>query len=215
MPRRWSDLDSDEHRLPQGFKRTGYDADERRYYFSDGGGQTWRSQPGNAYGVLTPVEPEPPVTIPRRCQQQPPPYSKEPTDDPPPRESTSLYRHFTDILSSQQITSASSSIPKRSHTINIPAVASLKRSSTAAASFIRSRGKHLTKSGHSKEPSHDDDSQRSPRAISHWRSASVLATIGRSATTATSYMRGKMRQNAEDVNEEPRPAQEADRDKRN
>ena len=99
MPRRWTDLDSvravvlpaharpdlryipkDEHRLPEGFKRVGYDADERRNYFRDGDGRMWRSGPGNEYGVLTPVRPEPPTTIPRRppSPQPPPSYSKEP-----------------------------------------------------------------------------------------------------------------------------------------
>ena len=85
MHRRWTDLDSvksvllsssltiqlhntskDEYRLPEGLRRVGYDADERRHYFRDRDGQAWRSEPGNEYGVLTPVRDEPPVTIPRR-----------------------------------------------------------------------------------------------------------------------------------------------------
>ncbi|KAF9782140.1 hypothetical protein BJ322DRAFT_197307 [Thelephora terrestris] len=156
MPRRWSDLDSDEYRLPEGFRRVGYDADERRYYFHDGNGQTWRSEPGNEYGLLTRARPEPPVTIPRRPPPPPPPpHSKKPVDDSPPRESTPTFKAFREILKPHQLTSASST-PKRSHTINIPSVAALKRSSSSAASFVRSRGKYFTKSRGSKEASHDD-----------------------------------------------------------
>lgn len=117
-------------------------------------------------------------------------------DDASPEESTPTSKLFTDILSSSQITSASSSTLRRSHTINIPALASLKRSSTTAASFIRSRGKYFTRPGHSKEPSHDDDSQRSPPAISP-------VTIKRSATTTASataaYMRGMVKPSIEPI----------------
>jgi hypothetical protein len=117
-------------------------------------------------------------------------------DDPHPRESTSAFKSFTGILGSHQITSASSSTPKRSHTINIPsAAASLRRSSTTAASFIKSQGKHFTKSGRPMEQSHDDgtDSRRPPPTHRHRRIASASATIRRSATTATTYIRGKMK----------------------
>ena len=121
-------------------------------------------------------------------------------DDPSTKESASTSKPFTDILSSHQITSASSPTPRRSHTINIPTVASLKRSSTTAASFIRSRGKYFTRPGHSKEQLHDDDSLRSPPAISP-------VTVRRSATTTASstaaYMRGMMRPSVEPMDEDP------------
>lgn len=45
----------DEQRLPEGFVRTGYDADEQIYYFSDGQGRTYESEPGNRYGTLWPT----------------------------------------------------------------------------------------------------------------------------------------------------------------
>jgi len=167
MPRRWTDLDSDEYRLPEGFRRVGYDADERRYYFLDGGGRTWQSEPGNEFGVLTPARPEPPVTIPRR-PLHPPPRAKGPVDDPPSRKSTSTFETFREMLKPRQVTSASPT-PKRSHTINVPAIATLKRSSTLAASFIRSRGRYFTKSGDPKETSHDGDNEHSPRTIHHRR----------------------------------------------
>ena len=123
-------------------------------------------------------------------------------DDPPLVAGyESAFKSFTNILGSHQIASASS--PKRSHTINIPSTASLKRSSTTAASFIRSRGKYFTQSGHSKEPSHDNDSQRSP---GHRRIASASMTIRRSATTATSYIKGRMKPRADPVNGNPQPS---------
>lgn len=120
------------------------------------------------------------------------------SDDPPPKESTSRFKFFTDILGSRQITSASSSTPKRSHTINIPVVASLKRSTTTTTSFIRSRGKHLTKFGRSKEPSHDDENQKSSPVIKHRRISSSPVTVRRSATSsATTRTRGMVNPRAE------------------
>ncbi|KAF9651792.1 hypothetical protein BDM02DRAFT_3184295 [Thelephora ganbajun] len=199
MPRRWTDLDSDEYRLPEGFKRVGYDADERRHYFRDGDGQTWRSEPGNEYGVFTPVRPEPPVAIPRRSH---PPYLKEPVDDPPPREFASTFK-FTDVLSSHRITSASSSTPKRSHTINIPSIASLKRSSTAAALFVRSRGKYFTKFSHSKEPPCDGGNQQFPHAIDHRRVTCSPVIVRRPTTTIMAYIRGKMKSDVKPVDGNP------------
>ena len=118
-----------------------------------------------------------------------------PLDEPQTRESASASVSFVDILGSHQITSASPSGPKRSHTINIPFAASLKRSSTTAASFIRSRGGRFTKSVHPGELPHNggNDSQRPPHVINHRRIASASMTIRRSATSATAYIRGKMK----------------------
>jgi len=180
MPRRWTDLDSDEHRLPEGFRRVGYDADERCHYFCDGDGQTWRSEPGNEFGVLAPVRPEPPVTIPRR---PPPPDSKVPIDDPPPRVSISVFKTFQEMFRPRQMTSAPPTL-RKSHTINIPSVSLLKRSSTIAASFVKSRGKYFTKSGHSKEPSHESETEQ-PHTTHHRRAVSTPVTVRRSATTTT------------------------------
>lgn len=43
----------DEHRLPEGMKRVGYDADTQRYYYRDGGGSLWEGPEGSQYGQLT------------------------------------------------------------------------------------------------------------------------------------------------------------------
>ncbi|KAF2183208.1 carbohydrate-binding module family 50 protein [Zopfia rhizophila CBS 207.26] len=52
---RWADLDSDEHRLPEGFTRVGYDADSQTYTYQDSSGRTWEGEEGNRYGQLHPV----------------------------------------------------------------------------------------------------------------------------------------------------------------
>ncbi|KAF9485658.1 hypothetical protein BDN70DRAFT_795490, partial [Pholiota conissans] len=46
----------DAYRLPEGFKRTGFDADTRRYHFRDSRGVLYQSEPEMEYGPLTPVE---------------------------------------------------------------------------------------------------------------------------------------------------------------
>jgi hypothetical protein len=46
----------DEHRLPEGFERVGYDADTERYTFIERTtGKYYESAPGNRYGLLTPL----------------------------------------------------------------------------------------------------------------------------------------------------------------
>ncbi|KAF2680383.1 carbohydrate-binding module family 50 protein [Lentithecium fluviatile CBS 122367] len=52
---RWADQDSDEHRLPEGMKRIGYDADTQIYTFRDASGAIYESESGNRYGELWPA----------------------------------------------------------------------------------------------------------------------------------------------------------------
>ncbi|KAK0229780.1 hypothetical protein EDD85DRAFT_849720 [Armillaria nabsnona] len=54
MPRS-SQHAEDSSRLPEGFRRIGYDADTMRYTFTDKHGKLYRSAPGEEYGTLTPV----------------------------------------------------------------------------------------------------------------------------------------------------------------
>ncbi|RYO65145.1 hypothetical protein AA0113_g5224 [Alternaria arborescens] len=49
---RWTDVDSDAERLPDGFERIGYDADTQTYTFRDASGRVYESEPGNRYGEL-------------------------------------------------------------------------------------------------------------------------------------------------------------------
>ncbi|KAG9190588.1 hypothetical protein G6011_08676 [Alternaria panax] len=49
---RWTDMDSDAGRLPDGFERIGYDADTQTYTFRDASGRIYESEPGNRYGEL-------------------------------------------------------------------------------------------------------------------------------------------------------------------
>ncbi|KAI0377132.1 hypothetical protein F5Y04DRAFT_191714 [Hypomontagnella monticulosa] len=50
---RWSYLDEDDYRLPEGMTRIGYDADDQTYTFRDTDGSIWESAPGNRYGQLS------------------------------------------------------------------------------------------------------------------------------------------------------------------
>lgn len=52
----------DEHRLPEGMQRVGYDADTERYTFRDADGNFFESAPGSRYGELRPVSDIPQAT---------------------------------------------------------------------------------------------------------------------------------------------------------
>jgi LysM repeat protein len=52
---RYSRLDTDDERLPEGMTRVGYDADTQVYTFQDADGSYWESAPGCEYGQLTRV----------------------------------------------------------------------------------------------------------------------------------------------------------------
>jgi hypothetical protein len=57
-PRAWSTAPiqtaQDASRLPEGFRRTAYDADTGRYYFRDAHGQLWAGPAGSRFGELKP-----------------------------------------------------------------------------------------------------------------------------------------------------------------
>ena len=42
----------DDHRLPEGMKRIGYDADTSRYIFRDRDGSLWQGPEGSEYGEM-------------------------------------------------------------------------------------------------------------------------------------------------------------------
>ncbi|KAJ7481775.1 hypothetical protein FB451DRAFT_1170923 [Mycena latifolia] len=50
---RWTQFNEDSTRLPEGMKRTGYDADTARYTFCDREGNTYLGPPHEEYGSLT------------------------------------------------------------------------------------------------------------------------------------------------------------------
>ncbi|KAH6849661.1 hypothetical protein B0I37DRAFT_369511 [Chaetomium sp. MPI-CAGE-AT-0009] len=56
---RWSHLDTDEERLPEGMTRIGYDADTQVYTYRDTDGSHWEGAPGVQYGKLYRVRPAP------------------------------------------------------------------------------------------------------------------------------------------------------------
>ncbi|KAF8877881.1 hypothetical protein BD779DRAFT_1803816 [Infundibulicybe gibba] len=52
---RWTYKDEDSYRLPEGFTRTGYDADTQVYTYRDQDGRFYEGAPGASYGLLTPL----------------------------------------------------------------------------------------------------------------------------------------------------------------
>ncbi|SPO03161.1 uncharacterized protein DNG_05843 [Cephalotrichum gorgonifer] len=107
---RFSYLDTDEERLPEGMKRVGYDADTQVYTYRDTDGSYWEGAPGVRYGKLfrvrsaaTPLES---VTINQDIEgDEPEPELKEGDWDPGnndddndgaavPRRRDSLVRRF-------------------------------------------------------------------------------------------------------------------------
>ncbi|PBK61216.1 hypothetical protein ARMSODRAFT_965216 [Armillaria solidipes] len=102
MPR-WSQHAEDSFRLPEGFKRIGYDADTMRYTFTDKHGKLYRSAPGEEYGTLTPVAFS-------ASTDRPEAFSYG--EDPKPVESISPAPKltFSDFLPPSAMTSATSSL---------------------------------------------------------------------------------------------------------
>ncbi|OTA97725.1 hypothetical protein M434DRAFT_26456 [Hypoxylon sp. CO27-5] len=83
MPRRWpvdGDRDSDD-RLPAGFERIGYDADDGVYTYRAPDGSIWKGLSGNRYGELTQVQGADPVVEVTNVERQ-----RSPTPPPPPTE---------------------------------------------------------------------------------------------------------------------------------
>jgi len=54
---RWTQYDEDEHRLPDGLERVGYDADTQTYHYKDSNGGLFKGEPGARYGVIRPASP--------------------------------------------------------------------------------------------------------------------------------------------------------------
>ncbi|KAJ7292553.1 hypothetical protein C8J57DRAFT_1266307 [Mycena rebaudengoi] len=52
---RWTQYDEDEHRLPAGMERIGYDADTGRYTFRGGDGSVWQGAQGAQFSEMTRV----------------------------------------------------------------------------------------------------------------------------------------------------------------
>ncbi|KDQ06834.1 carbohydrate-binding module family 50 protein [Botryobasidium botryosum FD-172 SS1] len=52
---RWTQYDEDDHRLPEGMKRVGYDADTQQYTFKDQDGSLWVGREGQEFGEMTKV----------------------------------------------------------------------------------------------------------------------------------------------------------------
>ncbi|KAK0499153.1 hypothetical protein EDD18DRAFT_1025038, partial [Armillaria luteobubalina] len=94
----------DSFRLPEGFKRIGYDADTMRYTFTDIHGRLYRSAPGEEYGTLMPVAFSASTDRPEVFSDSPPPSFPFHSTSPAPRLT------FSDFLPPSAMTSATSSL---------------------------------------------------------------------------------------------------------
>lgn len=105
-PRYYQQQDEDAARLPEGFKRIGYDTDTKQYTFQDRDGALWVGQPGEEYGHLTPIlDP-----IGKAAQQRPEAFNDTSGQDraipiSPRNPDEAVPRSFHDMLPSSLITS--------------------------------------------------------------------------------------------------------------
>ncbi|KAJ4482052.1 hypothetical protein J3R30DRAFT_3402705 [Lentinula aciculospora] len=68
---RWTQYDEDAYRLPDGFRRVGYDADTGQYTYEDKSGCTWNGAPYQKYGVMHRASPHLPTSaIPRNLAER-------------------------------------------------------------------------------------------------------------------------------------------------
>ncbi|KAK0469305.1 uncharacterized protein EV420DRAFT_1472560 [Desarmillaria tabescens] len=179
---RWSQYNEDSYRLPEGFRRIGYDADTMRYTFSDKRGKLYQSPPGEEYGTLTPVI--------STSTSRPEAFYSDRTKPKVSVSTSPAAKTFHDFLPSSAITSPSSSSDRNSLSPPSPGmqfvnaarrtalpkmqgvVQSLRRSTTSA-----------NKSGHS----YDDERRGLLRIPSTSTTASSVSasTVGRSKSSAT------------------------------
>ncbi|KAI0138574.1 hypothetical protein F4776DRAFT_619003 [Hypoxylon sp. NC0597] len=80
MPRRWPVDGDDDERLPTGFTRIGYDADEGVYIYRAPDGSTWKGLSGRSYGELTQItRPTPLINNTNVGRQRPSTLPRSPT----------------------------------------------------------------------------------------------------------------------------------------
>ncbi|KAK7056859.1 hypothetical protein VNI00_002576 [Paramarasmius palmivorus] len=174
---RWTQYEDSAHRLPEGFTRTGYDADTGRYTYEDNEGRQWRSEPGMEYGTLTPV----PDFYETRAKMLA--AAKANSTGPAPKS-------FHDILSSSQIATSPTSeavntppkSPKspRSKFISVARKATLPKMKGVVDSLLASR----TNEGLQRIPSPEKSPKRSFFKSHDTPRRADVPTVGRSATTA-------------------------------
>ncbi|GLB42117.1 hypothetical protein LshimejAT787_1101320 [Lyophyllum shimeji] len=102
---RWTQFEEDAYRLPEGMKRTAYDADTKMYTFRDRNGTLYRGAPGEDYGTLTPVSDTGGSIRPGAFESDEP--RKSLSVNPSDRPST-----FQDILPANLITATTSPVDK-------------------------------------------------------------------------------------------------------
>lgn len=185
---RWSQYDSDEHRLPEGLVRIAYDADTRVHTFRDtSSGKLYRSTPGNAYGTLYPV----PDHLPSRPQAFAPEGGHHSRHRPRAAPETT----FHDILPAHAITTSPPKGGSRS-------AKTLQRSQSTR---VPSSSSHFNNSLHSRSKSvsnrtAQDRGQQGPyqhkraNTTTGTKSGFSLTSVFRSLSRSLTSARGRARQ---------------------
>ncbi|KAK0229784.1 hypothetical protein EDD85DRAFT_956881 [Armillaria nabsnona] len=156
MPR-WSQHAEDSFRLPEGFKRIGYDADTMRYTFTDKHGKMYRSAPGEEYGTLTPVAFS-------ASTDRPGAFSDG--ESPKPVESTSPAPKltFSDFLPPSAMTSATSSLDHYAPAPRLGVVQSIHRTITSA--YTKGSANRASLPTHRPPPPREDEKGSSSNTAS-------------------------------------------------
>ncbi|SJL10114.1 uncharacterized protein ARMOST_13498 [Armillaria ostoyae] len=177
---RWSQYNEDSCRLPEGFRRIGYDADTKRYTFSDKRGKLYQSAPGEEYGTLSPVV--------STSTTRPEAFYSDRKKPKVSVSTTPAAKTFHDFLPSSAITSPSSSSGRNS--LSPPSARfadAARRTALPKMQGVVQSLRRSTTSAHKSGHSYDEEKRGLLRIPSTSTTASSVSasTVGRSKSSAT------------------------------
>ncbi|KAK0499982.1 hypothetical protein EDD18DRAFT_1147908 [Armillaria luteobubalina] len=179
---RWSQYNEDSCRLPEGFRRIGFDADTKRYTFSDKRGRLYQSASGEEYGTLTPIV--------STSTSRPEAFYSDRQKPKVSVSTTPAAKTFHDFLPSSAITSPSSSSGRNS--LSPPPSARFVDAARRAAlpkmqGVVQSLRRSTTSAHKSSHPQYDEERRGLLRIPSTSTTASSVSasTVGRSKSSAT------------------------------
>ncbi|PBK76149.1 hypothetical protein ARMSODRAFT_1080269 [Armillaria solidipes] len=177
---RWSQHNEDSCRLPEGFRRIGYDADTKRYTFSDKRGKLYQSAPGEEYGTLSPAV--------STSTSRPEAFYSDRKKPKVSVSTTPAAKTFHDFLPSSAITSPSSSSGRNS--LSPPSARfadAARRTALPKMQGVVQSLRRSTTSAHKSGHSYDEEKRGLLRIPSTSTTASSVSasTVGRSKSSAT------------------------------
>ncbi|KAK0205212.1 hypothetical protein DFS33DRAFT_1326657 [Desarmillaria ectypa] len=178
----WSQYNEDSYRLPEGFRRIGYDADTMRYTFSDKRGKLYQSAPGEDYGTLTPVI--------SASTSRPEAFYSDRKKTKVSVSTNPAVKTFHDFLPSSAITSPSSSSGRNSLSPLSPSVQfvnAARRTALPKMQGVVQSLRRSTTSAHKSGHSYDEEKRGLLRIPSASTTASSVSatTVGRSKSSTT------------------------------